>query len=48
VTIRDGVASVEVPWGPFWKRVPVQLGVADQERVEVRGLSPGTRVHIVN
>lgn len=42
--VRDGRAVVEVPWGPWTKRVPVTLGAADESHVELFGVEVGTKV----
>lgn len=42
--IRDGRAVVEVPWGPWTKRIPVTLGAADENHVELFGVAVGTKV----
>jgi multidrug efflux pump subunit AcrA (membrane-fusion protein) len=44
VHVRDGRAVVEVPWGPIACDMPVTLGLADGQNVEVEGVAPGTRV----
>jgi multidrug resistance efflux pump len=45
VTVREGQAWVQIA-GPFGRRaVPVQLGVTDEEHVEVAGLEPGVAVY---
>jgi HlyD family secretion protein len=46
VAVRDGRATVEVPWGPVWREKAVELGAADDLAVEVRGLPSGTRVRV--
>jgi multidrug resistance efflux pump len=47
VAIHDGVARAEVAVGPFWKDVPVEIGISDRDLVEVRGLGRGTHVLVV-
>ena len=42
--VRDGRAVVEVPWGPWTRRVPVTLGAADENHVELFGVAVGTKV----
>lgn len=42
--VRDGRAVVEVPWGPWTRRVPVTLGAADESHVELFGVPVGTKV----
>jgi hypothetical protein len=44
VRVKNGQATVSVPWGPIALDRRVELGAADDERVEVRGISPGTTV----
>jgi multidrug resistance efflux pump len=44
VAIHDGVARAEVAVGPFWRDVPVEIGISDREVIEVRGLRRGTHV----
>jgi multidrug resistance efflux pump len=46
VAIHDGVARAEVAVGPFWRDVPVEIGISDRRLVEVRGLRRGTSVHV--
>jgi multidrug resistance efflux pump len=46
VAIHDGVARAEVAVGPFWRNVPVEIGISDRQLVEVRGLRRGTHVHV--
>jgi multidrug resistance efflux pump len=46
VSIRDGHASVEVD-SPFgFRETRIDLGVADEQFVEVRGVEPGERVRV--
>jgi hypothetical protein len=35
---------VEVPWGPLTRNVPVKLGAADDQNVELFGVEVGTKV----
>lgn len=42
VRVTGGRAVVERAWGPLSLSTPVHLGLADDQRVEVRGLPPGT------
>ncbi len=44
VFVRDGRAVVHTPLGPWFDEVAVELGDADQENVEVRGVPVGARV----
>jgi multidrug efflux pump subunit AcrA (membrane-fusion protein) len=44
VSIRDGRATVQVPFGPWASDKTVELGAADERYVEVRGIEAGTRV----
>jgi HlyD family secretion protein len=44
VRVRDGRAVVEVPWGPLTRNVPVKLGAADDQNVELFGVEVGTKV----
>jgi len=45
VKVRDGAATVEVPhYGLFADERPVEVGAADAQWVEVRGVRKGTRV----
>jgi hypothetical protein len=45
VEIRDGRARVEVPhYGLLPDQRTVELGIADAEWVEVKGVTPGTRI----
>jgi multidrug resistance efflux pump len=45
IEVRDGLARVEVPhYGLFPDERTVELGIADEQWVEVKGLAPGTRV----
>jgi hypothetical protein len=41
VTVSDGVASVHVQSGLWYRTVPVSLGVSDDENVQVFGLAAG-------
>ncbi len=44
VAIRDGRATVRIPFGPWASERDVELGAADDSHVEVRGIEAGTRV----
>lgn len=44
VTIREGHASVDVAWALGFRETRVELGAADAQFVEVRGIDPGVRV----
>ena len=44
VSIKDGRATVRVPFGPWASDKLVELGAADERYVEVRGIEAGTRV----
>jgi multidrug efflux pump subunit AcrA (membrane-fusion protein) len=44
VQVRDGIATLRVPGLLFSKRVPVQLGVTDDQYVEVFGVDPNTEI----
>jgi hypothetical protein len=44
VAVRDGRATVRVPFGPWASERDVELGAADDRNVEVRGIEAGTRV----
>jgi multidrug efflux pump subunit AcrA (membrane-fusion protein) len=44
VRIADGRVSVDVAWTLGFRETPVELGAADDRFVEVRGVSPGSRV----
>lgn len=44
VRLVSGQALVRTPFGPLWRDRPVDVGLADAEWVEVRGLSAGETV----
>lgn len=44
--VSDGYAVLEVDYTLGWKSQRVELGAADDEFVEVRGVAPGTRVRV--
>ena len=44
--VSEGYAVVEVDSTLGWKSKRVELGAADDEFVEVRGVAPGTRVRV--
>jgi multidrug efflux pump subunit AcrA (membrane-fusion protein) len=44
VRFREGQALVRERVGPWFREAPVELGLADDEAVEVRGLAPGAVV----
>ncbi|MBV9945363.1 MAG: efflux RND transporter periplasmic adaptor subunit [Myxococcales bacterium] len=44
VRVRDGRATVEVPAGLWTSERVVELGAADESKVEVRGIDAGARV----
>jgi multidrug efflux pump subunit AcrA (membrane-fusion protein) len=44
VSIKDGRATVRIPFGPWASDKTVELGAADERYVEVRGIEAGTRV----
>jgi HlyD family secretion protein len=47
VAVHDGHATVRVPWGAvLWREIPVELGAADDNAVEIRGLPSGTKVRV--
>lgn len=46
VRVAGGRAVVDVAKGPLFRETPVVLGLADDERVEVRGVEPGSLVKL--
>ncbi|MCA9599208.1 MAG: efflux RND transporter periplasmic adaptor subunit [Myxococcales bacterium] len=48
IQVTDGYAVVDVRSTFGWSSRRVELGAADDEFVEVRGVSPGTRVRVVH
>ncbi|WP_394827353.1 efflux RND transporter periplasmic adaptor subunit [Pendulispora albinea] len=48
IVIRDGRAQLTVLYGPFQSERTVELGLADDEFVEVRGVEEGTRIQIAH
>ena len=44
VHFRDGRAFVRQPFGPWSRETKIELGLADDEAVEVRGLAAGAPV----
>lgn len=47
IVVRDGKPSVGVAHGLLWRDEPVQLGVADDRFVEIRGVAPGSAIRVV-
>jgi multidrug efflux pump subunit AcrA (membrane-fusion protein) len=46
VVVREGRSVVETPLLLWSREVPVEVGAADDGLVEIRGVSPGTRVFL--
>ncbi len=47
IIVRDGRPAVRVASGLLWHDEPVQLGVADDRFVEIRGVAPGVAIRVV-
>lgn len=46
VVVREGRSVVETPFLLWSREVPVEVGAADDALVEIRGVTPGTRVFL--